>query len=163
MTVESDAARRDEATPASGLTRDRELPEVVEAFAGELTTVEPAARVAFAKVVRGVVEHRADTAEHLEAVFALDPDCALAHLVAGFALKLLARRDLQGQIDGRLLRARAAMAERRLGAALVEAGYGIVCGGMGGLMAAACKGAGENKRCSGAIDAQGQDFCDPRV
>ena len=56
--------------------------------------------------------HRRDCAEHLARALAADPDCALAHLLAGFGQMLLGRSELIGPARLVAAKARAAIAAR---------------------------------------------------
>ncbi|MEZ6197090.1 MAG: tetratricopeptide repeat protein [Planctomycetota bacterium] len=84
-------------------------------FAGELRTGCAVARGAFGHAVESILGHRADAADHLEEALAADPGLAAAHLVRGFAVRILGRRDLFPGIRTSLAAARESFAERGAG------------------------------------------------
>ena len=65
-----------------------------EAFAGPMRATATAARDSFGRAVESLLAHRADTADSIDAALAVDPGLAPAHLLRGFALRVLGRRDL---------------------------------------------------------------------
>ncbi len=85
---------------------------ILEAFAGKLRSDVPAARASFGRAVESLMGHRADTADHIEATLAADPAMAAAHLLRGFALRVLGRRDLLPGIGAALESAKATFQER---------------------------------------------------
>ena len=87
-------------------------PRVLEAFAGKLRSDVPAARASFGRAVESLMGHRADTADHIEATLAADPSMAAAHLLRGFALRVLGRRDLLPGIHTALESAKATFQKR---------------------------------------------------
>ena len=70
-----------------------------DAFAGPLRSEVQAAKTSFGRAVESLLGHRADTADHIEAALASDPDLAAGYLLRGFALRVLGRRDLQPGIQ----------------------------------------------------------------
>ncbi len=60
----------------------------------ELTTSSREAARAYDRALLSLLAHRSDTLQHVEAALALDPGLVLAHIMRGFALRLLARADV---------------------------------------------------------------------
>jgi hypothetical protein len=92
------------ALPAAAL--HSAAPRALDAWGLALTTSAPSAVRAFERALLALLGHRADTVAHLEAALDADPGLVLAHVVRGFALRLLARGD-------RLPAAREALAKAR--------------------------------------------------
>ncbi|CUH52119.1 tetratricopeptide repeat protein [Shimia marina] len=61
---------------------------------GDITLSDPSALEDWNGVILGFLAHGASTPEHLNTVLAKDPECAMALAVKGFALLMLARREL---------------------------------------------------------------------
>lgn len=58
-----------------------------------VSTAEPRAAEALEDAIVGLASHRASTVSHLARALALDPELVVGHCLAGFAAKLLGRRD----------------------------------------------------------------------
>lgn len=81
-------------------------PRALDAWGLAHTTSAPAAVRAFERALHALLGHRADTLAHVGAALEADSGLVLAHVLRGFALRLLARGDL-------LPAARDALAEAR--------------------------------------------------
>jgi tetratricopeptide (TPR) repeat protein len=77
-----------------------------------VTSAHPEALAALDACVWSLLAHRADSTSHLEAALSADPQLALGHLLKGFALRLLARRERMPQVDRALRDAESAVALR---------------------------------------------------
>jgi hypothetical protein len=80
-------------------------------LAGPVATADERAVPLMGRAIHGVLTHGADTPKHLERALAVDGDLVLAHLVRGFGLRLLARRDLEPEIRGIIARAEATLGD----------------------------------------------------
>jgi hypothetical protein len=69
-------------------------PRALDAWGLAHTSSAPAAVQAFERALLALLGHRADALAHLEAALDADQGLVLAHVVRGFALRLLARGDL---------------------------------------------------------------------
>jgi tetratricopeptide (TPR) repeat protein len=78
----------------------------------EATTDSPAALVQLQAAVMGLLGHRADTAQCLEAALREEPGLVPALCIQSFALSFLGRRDLQDSARQRATEARRALAAR---------------------------------------------------
>ncbi|MEE9393491.1 MAG: tetratricopeptide repeat protein [Planctomycetota bacterium] len=85
-------------------------------FAGSLHAGVDATVIAFGRAVESLMGHRADAGDHLEAALAADPNLVAAHLLRGFALRTLGRRDLMPGIRAALAAAESSMKECGVGA-----------------------------------------------
>lgn len=87
-------------------------PAQLRRLAGEMTATTSEVVESFGRAVRGLLGHRADMSAHLDRTLTLDPNNAMGHLLRGFALCFLGRRDLQVEARRHLAAAGAAMSER---------------------------------------------------
>ncbi len=84
---------------------------------GASVTSESALAVrALERSVWAIMYHRVEAAEALKEALELDPELALAHVLRGFQLRLLARAELAPAITEAIARARASVARRGAGA-----------------------------------------------
>lgn len=98
------------ALPAGAL--HSHAPRTLDAWGLAHTTSTPAAVHAFERALLALLGHRADTLAHLEAALGADPGLVLAHVVHGFALRLLARGDLLPAAREALAHARRGLSSR---------------------------------------------------
>src|SRR5262245_38186481 len=79
---------------------------------GVSTTDRPEVAAAWEATVAGLAAHRGDTAQRLARVLELDPELCVALCLRGFALRMLARRELIGQARESLAAAKASLEAR---------------------------------------------------
>ncbi|MFT3925714.1 MAG: hypothetical protein QM778_24445 [Myxococcales bacterium] len=77
-----------------------------------VTSSAPEAQAALERAGWSLLYHRANVTEQLEAALRHDPGLVLAHVLRGFQLRLLARRDLAPQLTQHLAHARESLADR---------------------------------------------------
>jgi tetratricopeptide (TPR) repeat protein len=70
----------------------------LDAWGLALTTCSRAAARAYDSALMSLLSHRTDTVQHVDAALQHDPEFALAFVVRGFALRLLARADVLPQV-----------------------------------------------------------------
>jgi len=80
-------------------------------LAGAMSARGSEVRESLGLAVRGFLGHRLDTVAYLERALALDPHCVLAHLLRGYAICFLGRRDLASEVRDHLDFAKIGMKE----------------------------------------------------
>lgn len=94
----------------------------IDEIAGESSSPSARARASFAEAVRGLIAHRASTAEHVREALAADPAFVEALVLRGFGLRFLGRAPLWPEAQRLAERARSALVPGNArAAALVEA------------------------------------------
>jgi hypothetical protein len=78
----------------------------------EVTAWHPEAVHALERCVWSLLLHRADAPQHLSDALEHDPGLALGHILRGFQLRLLARRELAPQIESAIEAARTSVSAR---------------------------------------------------
>ncbi len=77
-----------------------------------VTTSDAAALTPLNQAIEAVLAHRANTATLLNQTLGIDPDCALAHLIVGFAQKILAQSERDELARAAFARAECSINER---------------------------------------------------
>lgn len=80
-------------------------------LAGAMSASSSDVQENFGLAVRGFLSHRSDTAAHLDRTLAKDPQCTLGHLLRGYAVCFLGRRDLHSDVRRHLEKAAIGMKE----------------------------------------------------